>query len=79
MNSKRMKKLLIVLYEMLDGDSAKIVQELLEKNLNLTEEQVNDYIKKSKIKLTDYHCGWEKRYPKHLLEKDIPVIIYKRN
>lgn len=79
MNSKRMKKLLIVLYEKFDGDCTKIVQELLEKNLNLSEAQVNDYIKKSKIKLTDYHCGWEKRYPKKLLEKDVPVIIYKRN
>lgn len=73
------KKLLVCLYMKFDGDQNLIIKELLEKNLALSESDVNKFLKENNVKLKDFCCFWDKDYPNEPeTVNGIPVLCFER-
>lgn len=69
------KKILIYLYEQFNGDNGKIITELFENNLKASMVIVNQYIKDNNIRISDYRCVWEKKFPKRYIDDLNPSMI----
>lgn len=69
------KKILIYLYHQFNGDNGKIITELMERKVKSDRETVNKFIKDNNIKLSDYKCMWESKFPKRYQEELSPVMI----
>ncbi len=69
------KKILIYLYHQFNGDNGKIITELMENNLKANMETVNKYIKENNLKLSEYKCMWEKKFPTRYKDDVNPTMI----
>ena len=80
LNNKKLKKILVVLYDKYDGDNGKIVLELAERKEKMDEASVQEYIIEHNLKLTDYITFWEKRFPNRYKDDlEAMLIIHKDN
>ena len=76
---ERARKLLIYLHLQFDGDQAKIMLELLEKKLAVTEDFVNAYLEENKIDTNKYVTYIDDDYPDDM-KSDFanPIFVFER-
>ena len=78
-NKERARKLLIYLHLQFDGDQAKILLELLEKKLAVTEDLVNAYFEENKIDSSNYITYLDDDYPNDMKSELInPILVIER-
>lgn len=69
------KKILVYLYNQFNGDNGKIITELMENNLKADMKTINSYLKENNIKLSEYKCLWEKKFPNRYKDDINPTMI----
>ena len=78
-NLERQRKLLIYLHLYFNGDQAKIILELLDKKLAVTEDVVNAYFEENKIDSSNYITYLDDDYPDDM-KSDFanPIFVFER-
>ena len=78
-NLERQRKLLIYLHLYFKGDQAKIILELLDKKLAVTEDVVNAYFEENNIDSSNYITYLDDDYPDDMKSELInPILVIER-
>lgn len=78
-NRFKFKRILIMLYEVFDGDYSQIAGELLERKIKADEVTVNNYIKDHNLKVSDYLAFFDSHFPKRYCDCCNPILIIKKS
>lgn len=74
-----MRKILIYLFIKFDGNTNKMFQEILEKNLGTTEQDVDDFFTNNNIDEQDYCTFIDSDFPDELKDNlTNPCLVFKR-